>query len=153
MKNSIGKLIVLMALFVAILSIQANASAVSRAVEVDFPSDLPELAQGPAESMYLHHEGHAQEILYLEKNQGRNLAILDVSDPAHVKAIGQVSIAAPSTYDFVQSLSTSIALIRYRDRSGFAVISFKNYKQPALTTEPNYCIQLTLSRTARRVNC
>ncbi len=126
------------AIFAAVLSVQANASVRSKTIIVEFPSDLPELSQGRSEAMYLHHTGNAQAILYLEKDRGRKLAILDVTDPAHIKAVGQVSIAAPSTYDFVQSLGNSVALIRYRGHSGFAVISFKNYKQPVLTAEPDY---------------
>jgi hypothetical protein len=138
MKNYIGKMILRTAIFAAMVSVQANATVRSKAIVVESPSDLPELAQGRAEAMYLHHTGNAQAILYLEKDHGRNLAILDVTDPAHIKAVGQVSIAAPSTYDFAQSLGDSVALIRYRDHSGFAVISFKNYKQPVLTAEPDY---------------
>ena len=137
-KKKIRKQTMVVAIFAAVLSVQANASVRSKTIIVEFPSDLPELAQGRSEAMYLHHTGNAQAILYLEKDQGRKLAILDVTDPAHIKAVGQVSIAAPSTYDFAQSLGNSVALIRYRDHSGFAVISFKSYKQPVLTAEPDY---------------
>src|SRR5216683_4604050 len=137
-KKKIRKQTMVVAIFAAVLSVQANASVRSKTIIVEFPSDLPELAQGRSEAMYLHHTGNAQAILYLEKDQGRKLAILDVTDPAHIKAVGQVSIAAPSTYDFAQSLGNSVALIRYRDHSGFAIISFKNYKQPVLTAEPAY---------------
>ena len=129
---------VLAALFTVITDNQAKADEASKAIVIEFPSDLPNLAQGIAEAMYLHHAGHRQELLYLEKDEGRTLAILDVADPAHIRAVGQVSLAAPSTYDFVQNLGTTAALIRYRDRSGFAVISFKDYKRPVLTAEPDY---------------
>jgi hypothetical protein len=138
MKDSIKKKTVLAAIFAAILSVQASATVRTKTTVVEFPSDLPELAQGRSEAMYLHHTGEAQAILYLEKEQGRKLAILDVTDPAHIQAVGQVSIAAPSAYDFVQHLGNSVALIRYRDHSGFAIISFKNYKLPVLTAEPGY---------------
>jgi hypothetical protein len=138
MKNGIGKMIVVAAIFAAFVSPQSNATVRSKAIVVQFPSDLPELAQGRAEAMYLHHTGHAQAILYLEKEQGQKLAILDVTDPANIKAVGQVSIGASSTYDFVQYLGNAATLVRYRDHSGFAVISFKNYKQPVLTAEPSY---------------
>jgi hypothetical protein len=88
--------------------------------------------------MYLHHTGDAQVILYLEKDQGRQLAILNVTDPAHIQAVGQISIAASSTYDFVQNLGNAVTLIHYRDHSGFAAINFRNYKHPVLTAEPDY---------------
>ena len=126
------------AIFAMIVSVQANASVRSKTNIVDFPSDLPELAQGPIVAMYLHHTHDGQVILYLEKDQGRKLAILDVTDPAHIHAVGQVSVAAPATYDFAQYLGNSTVLIRYRNHSGFATISFKNYKEPVLTAEPEY---------------
>jgi hypothetical protein len=136
--SSKNKATIIATIFASMVTLQANASVRSKAIVVELPTDLPELAQGQSEAMYLHHTGHAQAILYLEKDQGRTLAILDVSDPAHIQAVGQVSIAAHSTYDFAQSLGNSVALIRYRDHSGFAVISFKNYKRPVLTAEPDY---------------
>jgi hypothetical protein len=135
MNQSVSKILVA-AIFVVAVSVQAEVR--SKAIVVESPSDLPELAQGRSEAMYLHHTGEAQAILYLERNQGRNLAFLDVTDPAKIKAVGQVSIDAPSAYDFVQDLADSAVLIRYRNHSGFAVISFKNYKQPVLKGEPEY---------------
>ena len=127
-----------LAILTAIVGVQANANVRSKETIVEFPSDLPELAQGPGEALYLHHTHQAQAILYIEKEHGRKLAILDVTDPAHVKAVGQVSIAAASTYDFVQYLGNAATLIQYRNHSGFAMLSFKNYKQPVLTAEPEY---------------
>jgi hypothetical protein len=137
MKNGMKKWMVA-AIFAMIVSVQANASVRSKTIIVDLPSDLPELAQGPIEAMYLHHTHAAQVILYLEKDQGRKLAILDVTDPAHIQAVGQVSVAAPAGYDFAQYLGNSTVLIHYRNHSGFATISFKNYKKPVLTAEPAY---------------
>lgn len=137
MKNGMKKWM-LAAIFAMSMSVQANATVRSKTIIVDLPSDLPELAQGRSEAMYLHHTHAAQVILYLEKDQGRRLAILDVTDPAHVQAVGQVPVAALATYDFVQYLGNSTVLIHYRNHSGFATISFKNYKEPVLTAEPGY---------------
>lgn len=88
--------------------------------------------------MYLLHTHEAQAILYLERDNGKTLAILDVTDPAKMKAIGQVSVDVPYTYDFVQYVGNLRALIHYRNHSGFAVLNFKNYKQPLLVPEPEY---------------
>jgi hypothetical protein len=137
MNQNISKMLVA-ATFVVAASVQAEAVVRSKAIVVESPSDLPELAQGRGEAMYLHRTGAAQAILYLERDQGKKLAFLDVTDPANIKAVGQVSINAPSAYDFVQDLAESAVLIRYRNHSGFAVISFKNYKQPMLKSEPEY---------------
>ncbi|HXJ12381.1 MAG TPA: hypothetical protein VNH19_08920, partial [Candidatus Limnocylindrales bacterium] len=68
-------------------------------------------------------------------DQGRTLAILDVSDLGAIRALPQVSIGARSPYDFVNALSDTV-LIHYRDQSGFAIISLKKYKQPVLVEEP-----------------
>jgi hypothetical protein len=35
-------------------------------------------------------------------------------------------------------MDDSAVLIHYRNRLGFAIISFKNYKQPTLKNEPDY---------------
>jgi hypothetical protein len=137
MNQSISKTLVA-AIFLAAVSGQAGATVRSKAIVVESPSDLPELAQGRGEAMYLHRTGAAQAILYIERDQGRKLAFLDVTDPANIKAVGQVSMDARATYDFVQDLADSAVLIHYRNHSGFAVISFKNYKQPVLKNEPEY---------------
>jgi hypothetical protein len=120
----------------------ASASVRSKFIIVESPSDLPELAQVHSEAMHLQYDG-SQVFLYLEQDHGRKLAILDVTDPANIRAVGQVSIDAASPYDFVQDLSDSTVLIHYRDHSGFAVISFKNYKEPVLTKGSDYMSEST----------
>ena len=137
MNQSIGKIFVAVVL-AATAIVQAKASVSSKTIVVELPSDLPEIARGRSDAMYLHHTHEAQAILYLEQDHGRKLAILDVTDPANIKAVGQVSIAAPAAYDFAQYLGGSRTLIHYRDHSGYAVLSFKNFKQPVLTPEPEY---------------
>jgi hypothetical protein len=137
MKQSVSK-ILFAATFLVASSVQAGAVVRTKAIVVESPADLPELAQGRGEGMYLHRPGNGKAILYIEKKQGQALAVLDVTDPATIKAIGQVSLAAPAPYDFVQDLAESAVLIHYRNHSGFAVISFKDYRQPTLKNEPTY---------------
>ena len=137
MNQSVSRMLIVAAL-AAIAVGQAKATVRSKAIVVEFPSDLPELTQGQTEAMYLDDTGSGQAILYLEQDQGRQLAILDVTDPANIRVIGQAAIEAPAAYDFVHDLANSASLIRYRDGSGFAVISFKNYKKPVLKDEPEY---------------
>jgi hypothetical protein len=142
MNRSISKMLVTATLIAATgvvaVSVRAEPVVRSKAIVVEFPSDLPELAQGRGEAMYLHRTADGKAILYIEREQGRTLAFLDVSDPASIKAIGQVSLEAPAPYDFVQDLAESAVLIHYRNHSGFAVIGFKNYRQPVLKSEPSY---------------
>jgi hypothetical protein len=136
MKNGICK-IGLTALIAATVSLPAGAKTHSKSIIVVPPSGLPEIAQRNSEAMYLHSTGEGRAILYLEQDQGRTLVILDVTDPANIKAVAKASINAAGAYDFVQDLGSG-ALIGYRNRSGFAVINFRNYKAPALTPEPEY---------------
>jgi hypothetical protein len=128
------------ALTFALLTIAASAQAATKAhsksIVVDSPMDLTELAQRSSEAMFLYSTGSGQTFLYLEQDQGKSLAILDVTNPASIKDVGRSSLGASSAYDFVQSIDDSVALIRYRDRSGFAIINFKKYRQPVLTPTP-----------------
>jgi hypothetical protein len=135
MKYRIGK-IMAAAIFAAALSAQANAKTHSKSIVVESPSDLPEMARRNSEAMYLHERGVGQAVLYLEQDQGRTLAILDVTKPGAIRALAQVSIAAPSPYDFVGTFSDSAVLIHYREHSGFAVLDLKKYKEPVLAELP-----------------
>jgi len=136
MKNRVST-IMLAAIFAATVNVEANAQTHSKSIVVESPSNLPEMAQRSSEAMYLHDTGHGQTVLYLEQGQGRTLAILDVSDLGAIRALGQVSIGARSPYDFVRALGDTV-LIHYRDQSGFAIISFKRYKQPVLAEAPQF---------------
>jgi hypothetical protein len=137
MKRSISK-VLFAATFAVAASVQAGAVVRTKAIVVESPADLPELARGRGEAMYLHRTSDGKAILYIEKEQGRTLAFLDVTDPASIKAIGQVTLEVPASYDFVQDLAESAVLIHYRNHSGFAVIGLKDYRQPTLKSEPAY---------------
>jgi hypothetical protein len=112
MSNTISKMIVAAAVAAAV-SVQADARTHSKSIIVEAPSDLPEMAQRNSEAMYLHYTGDGRAILYLEQDQGRTLAIVDVSDPAAIRAVAQGPVDARSTYDFVQTLGDSVVLIHY----------------------------------------
>lgn len=135
MKYGMSKIIVA-AIFAAGLGVQADARAASKSIIVESPSDLPELAQRDSQAMYLHETGDGRAILYVEQDQGRTLAIFDVSHPTKIRALKQVSVTARAPYDFVRSASDSEVLIHYRDHSGFALINFKKYNQPLLIQTP-----------------
>ena len=130
--KAISRKILVAVVFAATVMVQAQAKTQSKSVVVESPSDLPEIAQRQSEAMYLYDTEHGQTLLYLEQNAGRTLGVLDVTDPARIRAIRQVSVDATGPYDFVRAASDSAALVEYRDHSGFAVIDFKKYKQPVL---------------------
>jgi hypothetical protein len=137
MSKGIFKIFIAAVAAIAVVA-PTKATIKSKAIVIETPSDLPELARVPTEAMFLYQTHEAQVILYLEQDQGRKLGILDVTDPANVKAVGQISINAPALYDFVQYLGSGRTLIHYRNHTGFAVLNFKDYKMPVLTAEPEY---------------
>jgi hypothetical protein len=122
--------------FAATIAAQAAVASRSKAIVVETPADLPEVAQAATEAIYLHPAGNGSELLYLEQGQGSKLAILDVTDPAQIKSIGRVSIAANAPYDFVKATGPSAVLVRYRDHSGFAVIDLRHAEKPVLANAP-----------------
>ena len=122
--------------FAATIAAQAAVVSRSKAIVVETPADLPEVAQAATEAIYLHPAGNGSELLYLEQGQGSKLAILDVTDPAQIKSIGRVSLAANAPYDFVKETGPSAVLVRYRDHSGFAVIDLRHAEKPVLANAP-----------------
>ncbi|MGA8529533.1 MAG: hypothetical protein WB622_07455 [Acidobacteriaceae bacterium] len=135
MKHILGK-----ALAAATFVFTLNAHAVVRShagtVIVDRPADLPEAAQNPTVAMYLHENSAGETALYLEQKQGKTLAVLNVTDPADIRTIAQVALNAPAPFDFVRDLGDNAALIRYRDGSGYALLSFRRTTHPVLTAAP-----------------
>jgi hypothetical protein len=124
------------AIFATVLSAKAVVASHSKAIIVESPMDLPEAAQAVSEAMYLYDTGDGRSFLYLEQNDGQGLAILDVTDPAKIRTIGRVSIAATSSYDFVRDIAGSAALIRFRDNSGFATLDLRHASKPVLVAAP-----------------
>jgi hypothetical protein len=75
-------------------------------------------------------------ILYIEGIGGTSLSILDVTDPAKIRPIGQVDIAGTTPFDFVQDVNGSAVLIRYRNESGFATLNVHKIARPVITPLP-----------------
>jgi hypothetical protein len=113
---------------------RAEAGSHSNKLVVVRPAELPELAQMPGEAMMLHATGDGKTILYIEQNHGARLAILDVTDPAHVKQEGSAQVDAPGSFDFVSSLGDNTELVRFRDGQGQAVLNLRKVKAPTLST-------------------
>ena len=98
------------------------------------PADLPELAREPGQAMLLHATGDGRTLLYVEQNHGSRLAILDVTDPAHVKEEGSAQVDAPGSFDFVSSLGDYAELVRFRNGQGEAVLDLHKAEAPTLNT-------------------
>jgi hypothetical protein len=82
--------------------------------------------------MYLHDTTDGRTFLYVEAQEGQQLTVLDVTDPARIQRIAQTTVPANSAFDFVKPVEDEDALIQYRNGSGVALLNFTHYKHPAL---------------------
>ncbi|MDP9007557.1 MAG: hypothetical protein M3N91_02435 [Pseudomonadota bacterium] len=89
------------------------------------PTDLPVLARQSGEAMFLHDTKDGRTLLYVEQRQGAQLAIFDVTDPAHVKGEGSAQLDAVGPFDFVASLGERAELVRFRQGQGEAVLELR----------------------------
>ena len=111
---------------------QAAVNSASKDVIVMQPSDLPESAQVAGQSMRLRSVGNGSSYLYVEQQQLGRLAILDVTDPGRIRAVGFVKFDQSAPYDFVSDLGASAVLVCFRDNKGAAVIDFSKPKEPEI---------------------
>jgi hypothetical protein len=124
----------LMAAALATTAVSAGAATIphSKTIVVESPSQLPVLAENDSEAMCLYETGDGRTLLYIEGQGGHELTVLDVTDPARIKAVTRTQLASKTAFDFVQDVGGRGELIRFRDGSGVALISFKNWKRPVL---------------------
>jgi hypothetical protein len=115
----------------AVAAQAAEAHAASHIVIVQ-PTDLPELARHPGEAMFLHDTIEGKTLLYIEQQGGSRLAILDVTDPAHVKSERSVQLDAGGAFDFVSQLGAQKELIRFRRNQNDAVLDLRKSDAPTL---------------------
>jgi hypothetical protein len=134
-RNQITRIAQLTLTAVAALTLAGHAEArnyPSRKVIVVRPSDLPELARVTGQAMLLHATGDGRTHLYIEQNQGAQLAIFDVTDPANVIQEGSAQLDAHGEFDFVSSLGDYAELVRFRSGQGEAVLNLHKVKAPTL---------------------
>src|ERR1700738_4017785 len=88
----------------------------SRSIIVVPPTNLPAFAQQQGIAFHLYTEsGDGSCYLYIEQQQGTQLLVLDVTDPARVKMVGTVSLAVPGSFDFVGRIGVFALLISFRN--------------------------------------
>ena len=107
------------------LASSSHASPSSDMVLV-LPMNLPTLARQSGEAMFLHDTKDGRTFLYVEQRKGAQLAIFDVTDPAHVRGEGSVELDASGPFDFVADLGKRGALVRFRGGQGAAVLDLRN---------------------------
>ena len=136
MKPLINTLLVAAVLATTGVGANAVVRPHSKTILVESPSQLPVLAQNGGEAMYLYDTGDGRTLLCIETQGGRELSALDVTDPAKITAVTQTQLETRTAFDFVHEVGGRGALIRYRDGSGFALLSFRKYKHPVLAQGP-----------------
>jgi hypothetical protein len=100
------------------------------------PTDLPEPARQTGDTLLLHETLDGRTLLYIEQNEGARLAVLEVSDPAHVKSKGTVPLEVPGPFDFVSALGDRAELVRFRQGQGDAVLDLRKVSVPTLRRVP-----------------
>jgi hypothetical protein len=85
------------------------------------PADLPEEAREGGEAIMLHETGDGRTMLYIEQKDGTRLAVLDVTDPSHVKEEACVQLGAQGAFDFVAPLGRA-ELVRFRGSEKMALL-------------------------------
>ena len=136
MKPVINTLLMAAALATTVVSAGAATIAHSKTIVVESPAQLPVLAENAGEAMYLYDTGDGRTLLYIEGQGGHELSALDVTDPARIKALTKTQLATKTAFDFVQDVGGRGELIRYRDGSGVALLSFKKCTHPVLAEGP-----------------
>jgi hypothetical protein len=118
----------------AVLTSTAEAEIHSRSKElvVMEARDLPEQAQTPGNSLFLHSDNAGSTYLYVEQQQGARLSVFDVTDPARIKLVVSTPLAAQGAFDFVRPLGYSAELVYFRDSQKEAVLDLRNAKRPVL---------------------
>jgi hypothetical protein len=124
-----------------ILAAPAAYSRISSNLIVVPPTDLPELARQTGEAMLLHDTFDGKTLLYIEQDHGAQLAILDVTDPGHVKGKGSAQIDAPGPFDFVSSLGDRAEVVRFRQGQGSAVLDLHKVNVPTLSKVQGLTLQ------------
>jgi hypothetical protein len=114
------------------LSVEAEIKSRSGNQIVVEPSDLPEMARTPGQSLFLYNAADGETYLYVEQHNGARLAVFDVTDPAKIKAAASVSIHAPEAFDFVRYLNDRTELVRFRDSGRRAELDLREPKSPTL---------------------
>lgn len=136
MKQLINTLFVAATLVATSATAGAAVRSHSKTIIVESPAEVAALAQDGSEAMYLYNTGDGRAVLYVEATGGRALSALDVTDPAKIKVVTRTPLAAPSAFDFVQEVGDNGTLIRYRNGSGIAMISFRQFQHPVLVAQP-----------------
>jgi hypothetical protein len=116
----------------AVLTSTANAEthSTSKDLVVMETHDLPEQAQIPGNSLFLHSDNAGSTYLYIEQQQGARLSVFDVTNPARIKLVVSMPLAAEGAFDFVRPLGNNTELVYFRDNHREAVLDLRKSARP-----------------------
>jgi hypothetical protein len=138
MSNSIKSTLALglavTASFLSTSSAEAEIHSRSKQLVVMEAPDLPEQAQTPGNSLFLHSDGAGSTYLYIEQQRGARLSVFDVTDPARIKLVVSTPLAAEGAFDFVRPIGDHAELVYFRDSQKEAVLDLHKAKRPVLRT-------------------
>ena len=137
----------------AALTTTAEAEIHSRSKELVIMEarDLPEQAQTPGNSLFLHSDSEGSTYLYVEQNQGARLSVFDVTDPSRIKLVVSTTLAAEGAFDFVRPLGDYSELVHFRNSEKEAVLDLRTAKRPVfrvISTATDLGQAETLGRSA-----
>ena len=98
--------------------------------------DLPEQAQLPGNSLFLHSDNAGNTYLYVEQQQGTRLSVFNVTDPARIKLVMSTPLATEGAFDFVRPIGYNAELVHFRDSQKEAVLDLRKAKRPVLQMIP-----------------
>ena len=131
-KSTLALGLVVAATVLATSQAEAEIHSKSKDLVVMEPRDLPEQAQTPGNSLFLHSDDAGGTYLYVEQQQGARLSVFDVSDPARIKLVVSTPLAAQGPFDFIRPLGDNAELVAFRDDQKEAVLDLRKTKRPAL---------------------
>jgi hypothetical protein len=139
--NTVIKSTLAVGLVVAAVALPTSAATAethsrSKDLVVMEPTDLPEQAQTPGNSLFLHSDNAGSTYLYVEQQQGARLSAFDVTDPAHIKLVLSTPLAAEGAFDFIRPLGDHAELVYFRDSQKEAVLDVRKAKRPVLRVIP-----------------
>jgi hypothetical protein len=111
---------------------EAEIHSRSKQLVVMEAPDLPEQAQTPGNSLFLHSDSAGSTYLYIEQQRGARLSVFDVTDPARIKLVVSTPLAAKGAFDFVRPLGDHAELVYFRDSQKEAVLDLRKAKKPVL---------------------
>jgi hypothetical protein len=117
-------------------SAEAEIHSKSKDLVVMEARDLPEQAQTPGNSLFLHSDNAGSTYLYVEQQQGARLSVFDVTYPARIKLVVSKQLAAQGAFDFVRPLGDDAELVYFRDNRKEAVLDVRKAKRPELRMIP-----------------